>query len=84
MKRASAESRLLDSPRSHSVVIVGKCRICGCTDENPCTAEWVGDAIDAPRCAWVDREHTLCDSIHCLARVPLRELEEMVPCSAAF
>jgi hypothetical protein len=73
MKRASAESRLLDSPsrRTH-VTVVGRCRVCGCTDLCPCINAGVP-------CSWVDAEHTLCNSVECVARVPLRELEVMTP-----
>lgn len=55
------------------VVIVGKCRVCGCTDLAPCVDEETGLT-----CVWVDAEHTLCDFIQCIAVVPICELERMV------
>lgn len=51
----------------------GKCRICGCTQERPCL-----DDNNVP-CSWIDREHTLCDNLDCIALVPIGELEQMVP-----
>lgn len=46
----------------------GRCRVCGCTEENPCF-----DPEDFP-CWWVDDQHTLCSRPRCIAAVPLDEL----------
>lgn len=35
----------------------GVCRICGCTDDDPCFNPRVGN------CWWIDETHTLCS--HC-------------------
>lgn len=35
----------------------GVCRICGCTDDNPCNNPEVGN------CWWADETHTICS--HC-------------------
>jgi hypothetical protein len=35
----------------------GVCRICGCTDANPCRGVSNGEPI---ACSWVDTEHTIC------------------------
>lgn len=51
----------------------GTCRICGCTDKTPCV-----DEFENP-CAWIDAEHTLCDNLDCIARIPMSELEAMLP-----
>jgi hypothetical protein len=51
----------------------GKCRVCGCTVDRPCL-----DETGLP-CSWIDAEHTLCDNLDCIARVPMSELEKMVP-----
>jgi hypothetical protein len=53
------------------IVVPGKCRVCGCTDETPCRDD------DGNPCAWVDVEHTLCDKLDCIAQVPMSELEKM-------
>ena len=35
----------------------GECRVCGCTDNNPCYNS------DHGNCWWADEEHTICS--HC-------------------
>ena len=40
-----------------SIPIPGVCRVCGCTDDNPC------DNPESGYCWWVDDDHTLCS--HC-------------------
>lgn len=59
--------------KAGEVVIVGKCRTCGCTDLAPCQ-----DSEDGLPCTWMDPAHTLCDNIECIARVPLSELEYLL------
>lgn len=80
MKRASAETRLLDSPSrvkpgdsAATPQRRGVCRVCGCTDDHPCIDE------NFHCCVWVDANHTLCDNLDCIAVVPMSELELMVP-----
>lgn len=53
------------------VVTSGVCRVCGCTELNPCVME------GGLTCVWVDAEHTLCDNLQCIAVVPIGELEQM-------
>lgn len=53
------------------VVIVGRCRYCGCTDLSPCVCPDTG----LP-CSWLNAEHTVCDNVPCIARVPIAELEQ--------
>ena len=48
-----------------------KCRVCGCTELNPC----ITDAGEP--CAWLDFDHTLCSNPQCVARIPLDALLEM-------
>ena len=72
-KHGQPESRLLDSA-SRNVIVPGRCRICGCTEERPCI-----DPETQMPCGWLDREHTLCDNINCIARVPMSEIETMIP-----
>lgn len=54
----------------------GKCRVCGCTDLNPCFGETEPGA-PLEQCFWVTPERNLCSALHCIARVPLGELLEM-------
>ncbi len=56
----------------------GVCRICGCTDANPCRDELVD-----LRCCWIDADHTLCDNLQCIAAVPLGDLELMIAAEEA-
>jgi len=51
----------------------GTCRICGCTEDLPCI-----DPEGLTPCSWMDADRTLCNSIKCVAQVPLSELERMV------
>ena len=44
--------------------IHGVCRVCGCTQYNPCHHPIYGT------CWWVDKEHTLCS--HCAEKVTVR------------
>lgn len=55
---------------------VDKCRVCGCTDLNPCLFGG-GDGNPVATCAWVDFDHTLCSNIRCIAVMPLADLLEM-------
>lgn len=59
-----------------AVVEAGKCRVCGCTDINPCLSDG-GDGKPLEACAWLDFDHTLCSNLRCVAVVPLAELLEM-------
>jgi hypothetical protein len=36
-------------------VPIGRCRVCGCTDDNACVT-------NGTPCSWVDAEHTLCSA----------------------
>jgi hypothetical protein len=58
------------------VVTTEKCRVCGCTDLNPCLSPG-GTGGPVTRCVWMDFDHTLCSNLRCIARVPLGELLEM-------
>ena len=57
------------------IAIPGRCRVCGCTDTNPCIEDPFQE--DGHTCAWLDFDHTLCDSIKCIGAVSLQELEEL-------
>src|SRR2546430_96806 len=74
------------------VYIPGTCRVCGCTELSPCILAADEAAVglhaltgaqinDEPgilsQCSWVDRGHTLCSNLHCIAQVPLDELIEL-------
>jgi len=50
----------------------GRCRVCGCTDEQGC------DLGAGFVCWWVDEAHTLCSAPKCVGVVPLAELEQEV------
>lgn len=54
----------------------GKCRVCGCSNLNPC---FLGGGNGAPieTCSWLDADHTLCSNLECIAVTPLRVLMEM-------
>jgi len=51
----------------------GKCRVCGCTDLNPCLSDG-GDGNPLETCAWVNAERNLCSALHCIAVTPLADL----------
>ena len=55
---------------SSQLSILGRCRVCGCTEASPCNVE--GEA-----CAWFDFDRTLCTNFRCIGAVPLEELEEL-------
>ncbi len=84
MERQNPESRLLDSRSGPLITQGGKlyrcgvCRICGCTDANPCRDELVDLT-----CCWIDADHTLCDNLQCIAAVPLGDLELMIAAEEA-
>ena len=80
MQRRGPESRLCDLPLSGGsavaaggVVVIGRCRVCQCTDLTPCQ-----DNGDGVPCSWLDRAHTLCDNIECIAQIPLAVLEQLL------
>jgi len=51
-------------PVRRQLALVGKCRVCGCTDMMACC---VPDArVILRSCHWVNEEHTLCDNPECL------------------
>jgi len=52
---------------------VGRCRVCGCTDETPCCVA-IEEVGTAP-CWWIDARKTLCSNPECLAVVPLEQIE---------
>jgi len=56
--------------------ISGKCRVCGCTELNPCLFD-MGPGQPLETCIWFDFDHTLCTSLRCVAAVPLEELVDM-------
>jgi hypothetical protein len=58
------------------VVEAGKCRVCGCTELNPCMSRG-GDGEPIETCAWLDFDHTLCTNLRCVALTPLADLLEM-------
>jgi hypothetical protein len=58
------------------VVTTEKCRVCGCTELNPCLSGG-GDGRALTRCRWMDFDHTLCSNFRCVAMIPLDELLEM-------
>lgn len=57
----SAGGRMV-SDGSGALNEAGRCRICGCTDDQACT-----DAHPHRTCGWADPTHTLCDNPDCLA-----------------
>lgn len=59
------------------VVTAGKCRVCGCTDLNPCVSGG-GDGNPVMRCAWMDVDHTLCSNFRCIAVIQIDELMAIV------
>jgi hypothetical protein len=55
----------------------GTCRVCGCTEFRGCEMpHYILDEYPAV-CWWVDAAHTLCSNPHCIAVVPLAELERL-------
>jgi hypothetical protein len=71
------------------VVIPGVCRVCGCTEDRPCTVHIVLPNEDRSRppiefdepCGWLDRGQTLCNNPTCVGRVPLGVLETILEVS---
>lgn len=59
-----------------AILEAGKCRVCGCTDFDPCIYPVGGTEIEA-RCAWMEPDRTLCSNPACVAVIPLDELVEM-------
>jgi len=53
----------------------GQCRVCGCTERNPCAIEFIDDDGEAAAvaCQWVNAERTLCSNPNCLAEVEPEE-----------
>lgn len=54
--------------------ISGICRICKCTDANPCVIQDGMLAEGTWVCTWLDEAHTLCSNLDCITVVPLSEL----------
>jgi hypothetical protein len=59
------------------LVEFNKCRVCGCTELNPCLFRIGGLGEPLESCAWFDFDHTLCTNPRCVAAIPLRDLERM-------
>lgn len=59
--------------RPPRLAIAGRCRICGCAEENAC-ATAIGE-FGAIGCGWADASRTLCDNPDCLAAAAPRELQ---------
>lgn len=59
------------------VVEPEKCRVCGCTELNPCLIQFE-DEDHREACAWFDFDHTLCTNPKCVAVIRLSELLEML------
>lgn len=57
-------------------MISGKCRVCGCTELNPCLSAG-GDGNPVEACAWIDFDHTLCSNLRCIALTSLEDILEM-------
>lgn len=55
-KAPPAEAPVVPAPQEAAQV--GRCRICGCTDDHAC---------ETP-CSWADEAHTLCDNPDCVAK----------------
>ena len=53
------------------IVVSGRCRVCGCTELQPCLLE------DELPCAWLDLERTLCTNPRCVGQVPIAVLEKL-------
>ncbi len=53
-------------------MIAEVCRICGCTENNPC------DLGDGTFCQWFDERHTLCTRSRCVGAIPFDELIELL------
>lgn len=55
----------------------GQCRVCGCTERNPCALEFIDEDGEtaAIACTWVDPARTLCSNPDCLevARIERRD-----------
>lgn len=78
-----------------AILVSGKCRICGCTQETPCIFPddpypELRDAFNVAAegeltCAWMDFDKTLCTNLRCIALTPLAILIEMfAPKEVAF
>lgn len=51
-----------------SGLVAGKCRVCGCTEENACAVEVPGHGMGSERaCGWADETETLCDHPRCVS-----------------
>jgi len=59
----------------------GKCRICGCTEDNACVFAWPSDehAYERVACAWFDADRTLCTNPKCIGKVTISELYALTP-----
>lgn len=68
------------SSRPRAVATPGTCRVCGCTEANPCVGRYVNPEkgeIEQFACAWLDAARTLCTNPRCVAEIPLDELLAM-------
>jgi hypothetical protein len=53
----------------------GVCRICGCTETEPCVFNEYGDGISGVEtCGWLTSDRTLCTNPLCVGAVPFTEL----------
>jgi hypothetical protein len=61
----------------NTVLVYGKCRVCGCSELQPCLLDSEpGTPIGF--CHWMDRAKTLCSNVDCIAQIRLDELEKML------
>jgi hypothetical protein len=68
--------------RAENVVLrPGTCRFCGCTESHACI--FPDPDSDNPRdpnlltCWWIDPAKTVCSNPHCVAQMPIEELERV-------
>jgi hypothetical protein len=55
----------------------GKCRVCGCTELQPCVAQ-LAPGQPLITCCWLDPGRTLCSNFRCVGRVPMDQLIELM------
>ncbi len=58
-----------------TILTPGQCRVCGCTELNPCVLQ--NDRGEMIACKWFDLNHSLCTNLACIAKTDMNVLMRM-------
>ena len=84
--KSAQKSRSSALKRCQPIVdLAGVCRVCGCSELDPCVIPVLEQAGCVRRrgmqtCSWFDAQRTLCTNPQCIGQIPLSDLMTMGSC----